>query len=171
MEEKKLIEGLKKKDEKAFRIFIGRYKDSIYRIIYSTTRGSADADDIAQEVFIAVFKKIRKFNRKSSLSTWLYRITFNKCMDYFRKNKMKTLELKESLPFEKGDAEERKKLALALLSALPGRQRLAMTLKAVEGLENGEIAEILKTSEGNVRIILFRAREKLKEEVKKYGFR
>jgi RNA polymerase sigma-70 factor (ECF subfamily) len=171
MEEKELIKGLKKRDESAFRFFVAKYKDSVYRIVYSTAGSSADADDIAQDVFITVFKKIRKFNEKSSLSTWLYRITVNKCMDYFRKNRMKNLELKENLIFDEEEDDAKKKIALDLISTLPGRQRLAMTLKAVEGFSNSEIAELLKTSEGNVRIILFRAREKLKEEVKKYGIR
>ncbi|MCD6413446.1 MAG: RNA polymerase sigma factor [Elusimicrobia bacterium] len=169
MEEKELIKGLKRKDEEAFRIFIGRYKDSIYRIIYSVAGAAGGAEDIAQEVFIAVFKKIGKFNEKSSLSTWLYRIAVNKCMDYFRKNKMKTLELKDNLIFERDNSEERKKIAISLISTLPVRERFAMTMKAVEGFSNGEIADALNTTEGNVRIILFRARERLKKEAKKYG--
>ena len=91
MEEGNLVAGLKKGEEHAYRIFMERYKTTVYSIIYSITGRSNDVDDIAQDVFISVFRKINGFRENSALSTWLYRVTVNRCKDYFRKNRRHTV--------------------------------------------------------------------------------
>ena len=166
MEEPELIEKLKEGDEDAYRLFMRLYKDKVYGIIYSYSGSNRDADDIAQEVFISVFRKIRKFRGKSSLSTWLYRITVNKCGDFFRRNKMNTAELNErSLSVEDNSVGDilLRSAARRMLDSLPGKYRMPLTLRGMEGFTYAEIADILKTSGANVKVMIFRAREKLRK--------
>ncbi|MFH1352484.1 MAG: RNA polymerase sigma factor [bacterium] len=172
MEEEKLVEKLKNKDEEAFRIFMEQYKGIVYNIIYSVAGNSGDSDDIAQNVFITVFRKIHKFRGKSALSTWLYRITVNKCKDYFRKRKP-TSELSENMPAlhnGKGTETERavnENLAKALLAGLPVKYRMPVVMR-LEGFSYGEIAATLKISLEKVKIMIFRAKEKMRETLKKH---
>ena len=163
MEEEKLVKKLKNKDEEAFRIFMAQYKGIVYNIIYSVAGNSGDSDDIAQDVFITVFRKIRKFRGKSALSTWLYRITVNKCKDYFRKRRP-TAELRENMPSMETDAVN-EDLAKALLDGLPVKYRMPVALR-LEGFSYGEIAASIKISLEKVKILIFRAKEKMRETLK-----
>jgi len=172
MEEEKLIEGIRNKDEEAFRIFMSQYKGIVYNIIYSVAGNSPEVDDIAQDVFITVFRKIHKFRGNSALSTWLYRITVNKCKDYFRKRRP-TAELDPALPVGKGAAANpleqtlNEKLAEELLDGLPVKYRAPLALR-LEGFSYGEIAETLKISLEKVKILIFRSKEKMREALKRH---
>ena len=86
-DEKALISALINGDNNAFRQFVNDYHLSIRRICIGMLRSEADADDVAQEVFIEVFRSIAKFNEKAELSTWLYRIAVNKSLNYLRQKK------------------------------------------------------------------------------------
>lgn len=168
MEEKKFIEKLKEGDEDAYRQFLALYKDAVYRIIYSFSGMAPEIDDIAQEVFIAVFRKIHKFRGNSSLSTWLYRVTINKCKDYLRKRRTDTVELTDRIISAKPDISEtllNEARARALLLSLPDKFRSVVVLREIEALSYGEIAKTLKIPLGRVKIMLFRARKKMKEAV------
>jgi len=179
--QEKLVEGLKKGDEDAFRFFMAKYKEIVYDIIYSVAGNSPEVDDIAQSVFITVFRKIHKFKGKSALSTWLYRVTVNKCKDFFRKRKP-TVEMSEEmltpalLHSGKGTGKSsaspleeilNEKFAKALLAELPVKYRIPVVLR-IEGFSYKEIAETLKISLEKVKIFIFRAREKMREAAKKY---
>ena len=83
MEEKKLVKDLRNGNEDAFRFLVEKYKKYIFNIIVSTIQ-NIEADDLTQEVFIQVFKSIDNFKEKSSLSTWIYRITLSKCYEHIR---------------------------------------------------------------------------------------
>jgi len=172
MKEKKFIEKLKKGEEDAYREFMALYKDAVYRIIYSFSGMAPEIDDIAQEVFITVFRKIHKFRGNSSLSTWLYRVTINKCKDYLRKRRHDTVELTDSIISPVPDVPEtllNEARAKALLSSLPEKFRSVVVLREIEALSYGEIAETLKIPLGRVKIILFRARKKMKEALERNG--
>lgn len=172
VEEAKLIERLKRGDEDAYREFMALYKDTVYRVIYSFSGMASDIDDIAQEVFIAVFRKIHKFRGSSSLSTWLYRATINKCKDYLRKRRTNTVELTDSIISGRPDASEtllNEARAKALLASLPEKLRSVVILREIEALSYNEIAEKLKIPLGRVKIMIFRARQKMKEEAQRNG--
>ena len=79
MEEKKLIKNLREGDENAFRLLVDKYKNFIFNTSISIIQNTEEADDLTQEVFIQIYKSINKFREKSSLSTWIYRITLSKC--------------------------------------------------------------------------------------------
>jgi len=166
MEEKEFVERLKRGDENAYREFMALYKDAVYRIIYSFSGMASEIDDIAQDVFIAVFRKIHKFRLDSSLSTWLYRVTINKCKDYLRKRRTATVELNDSIISPRPDIPEtllNEARGKALLATLSAKFRSVVILREIEGMSYDDIARTLKIPLGRVKIMLFRARKQMKE--------
>jgi len=166
MEEKEFVERLKRGDENAYREFMALYKDAVYRIIYSFSGMASEIDDIAQDVFIAVFRKIHKFRLDSSLSTWLYRVTINKCKDYLRKRRTATVELNDSIISPRPDIPERllnEARGKALLATLSAKFRSVVILREIEGMSYDDIARTLKIPLGRVKLMLFRARKQMKE--------
>jgi len=166
MEEKEFVERLKRGDENAYREFMALYKDAVYRIIYSFSGMASEIDDIAQDVFIAVFRKIHKFRLDSSLSTWLYRVTINKCKDYLRKRRTATVALNDSIISPRPDISEtllNEARGKALLATLSAKFRSVVILREIEGMSYDDIARTLKIPLGRVKIMLFRARKQMKE--------
>ena len=84
---KRFIEG----DETTFRLLVQRHKDKVRNLTYLTLGNSDAVDDIAQEVFLTVYKNMNKFRFESQFSTWLYRITINKCKDHLRKKRIRNI--------------------------------------------------------------------------------
>ena len=84
---KSFIEG----DESTFKILVQRHKEKVRNIIYLTLNNTASVDDIAQDVFVTVYKNLKKFRFESQFTTWLYRITINKCKDHIRKMKIRII--------------------------------------------------------------------------------
>src|SRR5512147_234230 len=90
-----LIEGLTRGDERAFRDLVERYKKMIYFLALDMAGNPADAEDISQEVFIKVHRSFGTFKKDAKLGSWLYRITYNACIDHLRK--------RETTPIAVGD--------------------------------------------------------------------
>ena len=143
-----------------------------------------DAKDIAQEVFINVFKSIDKFKGKSTLSTWIYRMAVNKSLNFLRDSKKRKFyfnldsinklgrnnprELSDDSSFsylEKNEAEYKKKIIFKAIDRLPEKQRIAFLLSKYEEKSYKEIAEIMNTSFSAVESLIFRAKQKLKNEL------
>ncbi|MFT8342603.1 MAG: RNA polymerase sigma factor, partial [Clostridium beijerinckii] len=89
MEEQEFVEKMKTKDENAFIYMVDVYKKRILSLCYSYTSDYYEAEDLSQEVFISAFNNIDKFREESSFSTYLYKITTSKCIDYTRKRSIK----------------------------------------------------------------------------------
>ena len=85
-----LIKGYLNGNEDAFRTLIKRHKEKVRNLVYATLGKPDDVDDIAQEVFIIVFRKLHLFRFESQFTTWLYRITINKCRDHIRRAKIRS---------------------------------------------------------------------------------
>jgi len=183
--EAKLIKLIEAGDEQAFVSLVRRYKTQVYSVSYSILGSREDADEISQDVFIKVHDSLHKFNGKSSFSTWLYRITVNKCRDALRKRKRKKeismetdisgqegLKLKDVLESEQKSADELmrdkelQEIVRTAIGTLPEKYRIAITLKEIEHLSYAEIADVMKVTVHNVKVILFRARVKLKERLR-----
>ena len=143
-----------------------------------------DAEDIAQEVFIEVYKSRDKFRGDAQLSTWIYRITINKCLEFIRKKKTKKrwgfliewADWKKSGNEKHGDWStdhpgiqlERKEQAETLMkhiNALPEKQKVALSLYEFEQLSYKEIAEVMETTKSSVESLLFRAKKNLKKQL------
>src|ERR1700676_2899071 len=86
-EEAALVRRVQARDEMAFREVVERYQAKVFSIIYGILRNHNDAEDIAQQVFSKTYSAIRSFDSRSSLLTWIYRITVNECYDYLRKRR------------------------------------------------------------------------------------
>ena len=166
----RFIEG----DESTFKTLVQRHKDKIRNIIYLTLNSSDAVDDIAQDVLITTYKNLKSFRFESQFSTWLYRITVNKCKDHLRKVKIRSI----FTPLKDGDDEpvyipsmEHKDISEIVnnaISKLPEKLRLPLLLKDIEGLSYQEIAEAVDCEIGTVKSRIFRAREGLRELLKPF---
>jgi RNA polymerase sigma-70 factor, ECF subfamily len=156
-------------DKSAFQILVKRHKEKVRNIIYITMNNSALVDDIAQDVFITVYRNLKHFRFESQFTTWLYRITVNRCKDYLRKMNVRKIfspieegsEVSEySSPVENNDIS---RIVMDAISKLPVKLRMPLILKDIEGFSYQEISETLKCEMGTVKSRIFRGREKLKE--------
>ena len=156
-------------DSSAFQILVKRHKEKVRNIVYVTMNNSALVDDIAQEVFITVYRNLKYFRFESQFTTWLYRITVNRCKDYLRKMNVRKIfspleegtEVTEyTTPAENNDVS---KIVMDAISKLPAKLRMPLVLKDIEGFSYQEIAETLKCEMGTVKSRIFRGRERLKE--------
>ncbi len=167
---KRFIEG----DEYTFNTLVQRHKEKVRNIIYLTLGNHDMVDDIAQEVFLTVYKNLGSFRFESQFTTWLYRITVNKCKDQLRKMKIRSIftpikESEEELGYtsspENSDVREIVQKAIA---KLPEKLRVPLLLKDIEGLSYQEIAESVQCEIGTVKSRIFRAREGLRNMLKPY---
>src|SRR6059058_5736366 len=90
-DEAALVRRIQAKDELAFREIVDRYQAKVFSIIYGILRNRNDAEDIAQQVFAKIYFSIKNFDFRSSLLTWIYKITVNECYDYLRKKRVRKL--------------------------------------------------------------------------------
>ncbi len=156
-------------DKSAFQILVKRHKEKVRNIIYITMNNSALVDDIAQDVFITVYRNLKHFRFESQFTTWLYRITVNRCKDYLRKMNVRKIfspieegsEISEyPAPIESNDIS---RIVMDAISKLPVKLRMPLILKDIEGFSYQEISETLNCEMGTVKSRIFRGREKLKE--------
>jgi RNA polymerase sigma-70 factor (ECF subfamily) len=162
---KQFIDG----DKSAFQILAKRHKEKVRNIIYITMNNSALVDDIAQEVFITVYRNLKYFRFESQFTTWLYRITVNRCKDYLRKMNVRKI----FTPLEEGseitefstlvENNDVSKIVIDAISKLPVKLRMPLILKDIEGFSYQEISETLKCEMGTIKSRIFRGRERLKE--------
>jgi RNA polymerase sigma-70 factor, ECF subfamily len=139
----------------------------ILRIAYRILGNWADAEDVAQEVFVRMYRHGLAFPSEAALGGWLYRVAVNLCLDHARSSRP-WQELPE-LPSQADSAEaaaireQRKHLLTRALGLLPPRERAAVVLREIEGLSTAEVASILGSSEGTVRSQVSKAVTRLRE--------
>ena len=177
MTEKEYIVGLKRNDKFVFSQFVKKYQERIVRICYAYIHNMGDAEDIAQEVFIEIFKSVNKFKGDSKLFTWIYRIAVNKSLNYLRDNQRKnkilrienfsnqSLRIQDNSGEDYGQSQDRKnlkKIVFLAIDNLPSNQKTAFLLNKYENLSYKEIAEVMDISLSSVESLIFRAKKKLK---------
>lgn len=173
------INELKKGSASAFRELVDEYSHSVISTCMGFLQNTEDAEDVAQEVFLEVYKSIRRFRRESELNTWIYRICINKSLDFLRKQKrkkriadLKGLFLHKNKPSENPhqqlEQKEHKEILQEQIGLLAESQRIALVLSQYEKLSNQKIAEIMGTSESGVEGLLHRGRENLRKNLAKY---
>ena len=172
-----LISLVAQGDEKVFEQLVHKYEQAVFSTIYRYIGNRDDVEDLAQEIFLKVWRNAKKFKGKSKFSTWLYRIVVNHCINYRRKHKYKHTSLDELT--EKGitpeslkvmpDWEQRRRVELVrkAVNELPERQRMALVLSQFEGRSYREVAEIMKVSLSSVESLIFRGRSSLREKLAK----
>lgn len=185
IDEKELIRQAKNGDLKAYEDIIGLYEKRVFSTIYYMAKNDNDVEDIAQEVFIKIYKNLNNFKEESSLYTWIYRITVNVCIDELKKRK-KVVYIDEKIDTKDGEVElqlpddsksptdiaEDNELKYRLekcIKKLPESQRMMIILRDIKGFTYMEIAEIMKMNLGTVKSKINRARAALKELLEEDG--
>jgi RNA polymerase sigma-70 factor (ECF subfamily) len=184
-DERRLVSGLKKGQEEAFRVLIRRYEKKLFSIAYGITLDRQESLDIVQEVFLKVYQKIHTFREEARLSTWLHRITVNLCLNWQRRWKRRfrwhhqpleqdglgdhrELGTNDYHPQTLFERKECGKILREGLRALSEEARAVFVLKEVEGLSYDDIAEILRIKRGTVSSRLFYARKALRASLEPY---
>jgi RNA polymerase sigma-70 factor (ECF subfamily) len=177
--EKDLLRRAKDGDIQAFEALIAEYQTVVFSVALRIFQNREDAADMAQEALIKAYKNISRFEGKSKFSTWLYKITYNVCIDELRKKK-KTEITSIDAAFENGDSKlrltdtapspeealENKELSQTIYSAIDSlseEHRIAIILRDANGYSYEEIAEIQCCTLGTVKSRINRARRRLKE--------
>jgi RNA polymerase sigma-70 factor (ECF subfamily) len=164
-------------DEAAFREVVEHYQSKVFSIIHGIVRQRNDVEDIAQQVFTKVYFSIGNFDFRSSLITWIYKITVNECFDYLRKKKVRKLVYESDLSEDEARRVEntepsvrqvpadvnlaRRDYIFKLLTKVSDEERNLLMLKEVEGHSVEELAEMTGMNENTIKVKLFRARQKL----------
>lgn len=167
---KRFIDG----EDAAFQELLVRHKEKVRNIIYIAINNSSAVDDIAQDVFITVYRNLKNFRFESQFTTWLYRITVNKCKDHLRKITVRRIfaPLNDANNKEEFDNSveqaDIKKLVRAAIEKLPAKLRIPLVLKDIEGFSYQEIAESMSCEIGTVKSRIFRARQGVKKLLKPY---
>jgi RNA polymerase sigma-70 factor (ECF subfamily) len=191
-EEASIVAELKAGSENAYEWLIAHYHQPVYGLVYRILNDSADAADTTQEVFLKVFRGIKRFNGQASLKTWIYRIALHEASNqrrwWFRHKRRETsmegtpgedenqnFGLKETLadehesPFDLAAHEEIRSKVEEELAQVPEPFRTTLVLRDIEGLSYEEIAEILQVSLGTVKSRLMRGRCALKQRLEAYA--
>jgi RNA polymerase sigma-70 factor (ECF subfamily) len=189
--ERSLLKRLRDRDERAFRELITAQRDRVYNITFRMLGNRAEAEDVAQEVFITVFKTIDSFREESKFSTWLYRVAVNHCKNRIkylaRRHDRKRDELDEtthseetggngviaspppSAPDRALEGAQMEKLLQEAIATLDEDQRTVVVLRDVEDLSIEEICEITGLADGTVKSRLHRARLVLRKKLQRQG--
>ena len=180
-----ILQRLRAGDMTACADCIALHSDSLYGLALRLVNDEAEAEDVVQETFLNAFKAIRNFDGRSSLGTWLFRITYNNALMRLRRRKPDTVEIDQSvyvegeeiprqlfdwccLPeedFMTAEAQEKIKMGIGQLSE---PLRVVFTLRDIEGLSTVEVAEILELTESAIKVRLHRARLALREILSGY---
>jgi len=170
--DEKLMRRVCDGDERAYRLLVSRHITSIGRYTMRLLNGRQDYEDISQEVFLRLWLKAKTWDPKSAkLSTWLHRIAFNLCMDYFRRPsqreshsdlKKSDIDAVQALDEPVNDVAQRFRQLEKLISELPESQRSATTLVYQQGFANKEASEIMGISVKALESLLSRSRKTLR---------
>lgn len=178
-----LISAIKDGDHDSFRILVEKYQERVIRICRGYLGLYEDAEDLAQEVFIEVYKSSGKFREQSEVSTWLYRIAVNRSLNYIRDNRKKFILSKRSNSYEMSAIEnkasgssadneitagEHRHVLHLALNSLSDNQKTAFILNKYEDLPYNEISSIMGVSISSVESLLFRAKRNLQKRLLDY---
>lgn len=160
-------------DLRAFEVLIDRYKQLVYTLSLRMMRQKEEAEEIAQDVFLKAFQKLSGFKGQSKFSTWLYRITYNACLDALSRKRTHpthhAFEIKEGITLADGvedmvallDTQLIREEVLTCIAQLPDAEAFIITLYYLEEQSLDEIASIIGLTKNNTKVKLFRIRKKL----------
>lgn len=182
--ENALVRRCQGNDLAAFDQIVERYQDRIYTFVRRMVRDGGEAEDVAQEVFVKAFQAIRQFDGRASLSTWLFRIASNLCVDHARRRARRidplslsgaTDEERETdVPDRRYDPErmviedEMRRIVDKVVGGLSEKLRTVLLLHDMQNLSYEEIAEVVKVPLGTVKSRLFLARSQVRDAMRDY---
>jgi RNA polymerase sigma-70 factor (ECF subfamily) len=182
MDDAGLVERLQGREERAFKELVESYQNMIINTCYGFLHNTEEAEDVAQEVFIQVFKSISSFRGDAKLSTWLYRIAVNRSLNKIRSRKSKFFVAIDSLfesehthkssysvtPHDSLENQERAKVLHDAIDKLPDNQKTAFVLSKYKGLPNKKVSEIMSATLSSVEALLNRAKKNLQKNLIDY---
>jgi RNA polymerase sigma-70 factor (ECF subfamily) len=163
-----IIEG----NSNAFNILVDRYKDLVFSLALKMVKNREEAEEVAQDTFIKLFKSLSQFKGDSKFSTWIYKVTYNTCLDRLKKTKREqqvvsiddfNINQIKSIDnaLDKMEEEEREKAIQDCINLLPSDDAFLLTLFYFEEQSLEEISKVLGITPNNVKVKLFRSRKKL----------
>ncbi|HEV2021007.1 MAG TPA: sigma-70 family RNA polymerase sigma factor [Terriglobales bacterium] len=171
-------------DDSAFEHLVEKFRRPLVGFLYRMARNHAVAEELAQEVFLRVYRSRKTYRASAKFTTWMYRIAVNLAVNHARDSRNRRGEVSLDEPkeggaaFEVADGEltaeqdllrrERVRAIRSHVEALPERQRLAVVMHKYQGLDYRQIAQVLKLSESATKSMLFRAYETLRESLKEF---
>lgn len=173
--EESLIDRFKNGDPSAFRELVERHMRQAYDLAYSFLRDHHDADDVAQEAFVRVYRSLSEFRAEAGFATWLYRIVTNLALDRTRQRQRATarhvslhdprvhVDVKSTTEMPLVDVSKHVERAL---HTLPTMQRAVVILRHMDGLSTKQVSSILRCSEGTVKTHLHRGLRKMQTLLK-----
>lgn len=179
MGDKNFVKKLKSGDKKAFEELFIEYKNMVYTIVDRMIYNKDKVEDITADIFLKIYKNIYQFDERSKLSTWMYRIAYNHCLDYISKLKKDPLasykpldniggrlpDVEQSTPEELVLKGEKEKALYAIVDSLPEKYRMVVNFYYFEGTSYKDISEIMGVPIGTVKTYLFRAKLWLKKKL------
>ncbi len=197
MDEDTIVEALIRQDRAAFKQLVARYHRLLIHVVENIV-GKDSAEDVVQEAWLAIYQNLPKFERRSSLKTWMFRIATNKALTRWRKDKKEAtvsdafdgkdgetvsfydrFDQKElwTRPVAEWDENDPQKVLASrelkdcidrVVKALPDKQRMVFTLSQMQGHSPENICNLLQVSASNVKVLLHRARLKLFEHIENF---
>jgi RNA polymerase sigma-70 factor (ECF subfamily) len=185
VQETELLKKIAAGDVQAFKLLFESYQQSVFNLCYRFAKNRAEADDLCQEVFLKIYLAAQKFKHEAKVSTWIYRITVNHCLNYKRRSRLFDifsleqtdekkisadwrLLLEENQPDTYVERKERERIVQAAINSLPQNQRVALILQRYENMSLQQIAEVLNSSVSSVQSRLARAKENLCQRLLPY---
>jgi len=179
LSEAEAIERAKQGDAEAFEVLYNLHKRRVYSLCLRMTANTAEAEDLSQEAFLQLFRKIGTFRGESAFSTWLHRMAVNVVLMRLRKKGLSVVPLEETMETDEespkkepgaqdpslAGAVDRLELQRAV-EALPPGYRTIFVLHDIEGFEHNEIADMVGCSIGNSKSQLHKARMKLRDSLR-----
>jgi RNA polymerase sigma-70 factor (ECF subfamily) len=184
--EAELVQALKAGNQVAYSELVERYSSTIYNLALRMMGDRHEAEEVLQETFISAFRGVDRFEGRSQLGTWLYRIAYNAALMRLRKRRLPTTSIDEPIWTDEGDelprqlvdwrglpddralTRELRGVLDAAVTTLPATLRSVFVLRDIEGLSTAEAAEVLGLTETNVKVRLHRARLALREKLSDY---
>jgi len=185
-----IVQIIQYNDHSAFAVLVDRYQKMVTNTCRGFVSSYADAEDLAQDVFIELFESLPEFRHESKLSTWIYRIAVNKSLNYIRKKKRENIFSSFGLLFDASEKQPTKEVSnpnssdeadrqinerelhetlKKAINRLPKNQKIAFILNKYQDLSYKEVAEVMDLSLSSVESLLFRAKVNLQEFLSGYS--
>ena len=177
-----LMLDVKAGDELSFELLLKKYRTPLVNFLYRMVRDQAAAEDLAQEVFLRVYRARKEYSPSAKFTTWLFRIATNLALNAIRDGRYRQMQIsidtprdedepvieiaaQETRPDDRLIERERNEMIRAAILALPEKQRVAVILHKYEEMDYGQIGRILGCSESALKSLLFRAYETLRVQL------
>lgn len=180
-----LMLDVKAGDEQSFELLLRKYRTPLVNFLYRMVRNTAAAEDLAQEVFLRVYRARQEYAPSAKFTTWMFRIATNLALNSVRDNRHRQMEISIDQSIDTGEEEQRvtevpdraptveqnlvarsrAEMIMKAIHALPEKQRAAVLLHKYQEMDYDEIARVLECSESALKSLLFRAYETLRVEL------